>query len=41
LPAAFAADHAAVANRARALSDTARGSLDPLALDLLALAGLA
>lgn len=41
LPAAFAADHTAVANRARALSDAARGSLDPLAHDLLALAGLA
>jgi 3-deoxy-D-manno-octulosonic-acid transferase len=41
LPAAFAADHTAVAHRARALSDAARGSLDPLAQDLLSLAGLA
>jgi 3-deoxy-D-manno-octulosonic-acid transferase len=41
MPAAFAADHTAVANRARALSDAARGSLDPLARELIALAGLA
>jgi 3-deoxy-D-manno-octulosonic-acid transferase len=41
LPAAFAADHAAVADRARALSEAARGALDPLAKDLLTLAGLA
>lgn len=38
---ALTADHAAMATRARALSDLARGSLAPLAADLLELAGLA
>lgn len=41
LIAAFMADHTAMAARAAALSDTARGSLAPLAEDLLTLAGLA
>jgi 3-deoxy-D-manno-octulosonic-acid transferase len=37
---ALVADHAAMAARARALSDAARGDLMPLARDLLALGGL-
>ena len=41
LAAALAEDHSAMAARARALSDAARGALAPLADDLLALAGLA
>lgn len=39
--AALTADHAAMAARARALSDAAQGALGPLATDLLKLAGLA
>jgi 3-deoxy-D-manno-octulosonic-acid transferase len=38
---ALAQDHSALADRARALSDAARGSLAPLADDLLKLGGLA
>lgn len=41
LVAALMADHSAMSARAAALSDTARGSLAPLAEDLLHLAGLA
>ena len=41
LATAFASDHAAMAARALALSDAAQAALDPLAHDLLALAGLA
>jgi 3-deoxy-D-manno-octulosonic-acid transferase len=41
LLAAFAADHGAMAARAKALSDAAKASLDPLADELLSLAGLA
>jgi 3-deoxy-D-manno-octulosonic-acid transferase len=37
LAAALTADHSAMAARARALSEQARGALDPLATDLLAL----
>jgi 3-deoxy-D-manno-octulosonic-acid transferase len=40
LAAAFAADHSAMAARAKAFADAAQGALDPLAADLLALAGL-
>jgi len=39
--AALTADHAAMAARAKALSDAAQGALAPLAADLLNLAGLA
>lgn len=41
LAAALATDHSAMAARAKALSDAARGSLAPLAAELLALGGLA
>lgn len=40
LGAALVADHSAMAARAQALSDAARGELEPLARDLLALGGL-
>lgn len=41
LPAALLADHQPMADRAKALSDAAQAALDPLAQDLLGLAGLA
>jgi 3-deoxy-D-manno-octulosonic-acid transferase len=41
LPAALLADYSVMAARAKALSDAAQGALDPLAQDLLILAGLA
>ncbi len=41
LAVAMLADHSAMAARARSVSDAARGSLAPLASDLLALGGLA
>lgn len=41
LAAALSADHADMAARAKALSDAAQGALEPLAEELLALAGLA
>ncbi len=40
LLAAFTTDHSQMAARAKALSDAAQGSLTPLAIELLALAGL-
>lgn len=41
LPTALLADHSAMAARAKALSDAAQDTLDPLAEELLTLAGLA